>query len=69
MLVVQDAEDEHATPWRAKDIAGSIPGVELWLIPGAKHMLPQENAGVFDASNLRFLPEHAADEGRKRVVY
>ena len=44
-LVVQGEADEHATPQHARDIADGIPGAELWLVPGAGHMLPQENAG------------------------
>jgi pimeloyl-ACP methyl ester carboxylesterase len=58
-LVVQGEEDEHATPQHAKDIAGSIPDSELWIIPGAKHMLPQENADEFNHRVIRFLKDHA----------
>ena len=42
-LIVQGEADEHATPQHAKDIAEAIPGAELWLVQGARHMLPQEN--------------------------
>lgn len=57
-LIVQGEEDEHATPLHAKDIAGAIPGADLWLIPGVKHMLPQENTAEFNPKILRFLKEH-----------
>jgi pimeloyl-ACP methyl ester carboxylesterase len=61
-LIIQGEEDEHATPQHAMDIAGSIPGAELWLIPGAKHMLPQENIAEFNIRILRFLKDHVNDE-------
>jgi len=54
-LVIQGEEDEHATPQHAVDIAENIPGAELWLVPGAKHMLPQENTEVFNQQTLEFL--------------
>lgn len=57
-LVVQGEDDEHATPQHARDIAGSIPGAELWLLPGAQHMLPQENADLFNRKMLEFLELH-----------
>jgi pimeloyl-ACP methyl ester carboxylesterase len=60
-LVVQGVEDEHASPQHAMDIASSIPGAELWLIPGAKHLLPQENAAKFNPRILRFINDHAID--------
>ena len=57
-LIVQGADDEHATPQHARDIARSIRGAELWLLPGAKHMLPQENYAEFNPKVLRFLQAH-----------
>jgi pimeloyl-ACP methyl ester carboxylesterase len=54
-LIVQGEEDEHATPQHAQDIAQAIPEAELWLLPGAKHMLPQENSGEFNKRLLKFL--------------
>ena len=58
VLVVQGAEDEHATSLHAKEIAGSIQGAELWLIPAGRHMVPQENADEFNAKIIRFLKDH-----------
>jgi len=58
-LVVQGTEDEHGTPQHAMDLAGSIPEAELWLLPQAKHMLPQENYAEFNPKILRFLHDHA----------
>jgi pimeloyl-ACP methyl ester carboxylesterase len=55
VLVVQGEQDEHATPQQAKDIAAAIPGAELWLVPGAGHMLPQEHGDIFNARLLEFL--------------
>lgn len=60
-LIVQGEKDEHATPQHAIDIAGSIPGAELWIIPGARHMLPQENAAEFNSRALHFLKEKVVD--------
>jgi 3-oxoadipate enol-lactonase len=55
VLVVQGLEDEHATPQHARDLAGAIPAAELWLVPGAGHMLPREQPEVFNPRLLGFL--------------
>jgi pimeloyl-ACP methyl ester carboxylesterase len=54
-LVVQGMEDEHATPQHARDIAAGIPGAELWLVDGGRHLLPQELPQVFNSRLLAFL--------------
>lgn len=54
-LIVQGEEDEHATPQHAKDIVEAVTGAELWLLPGAGHMLPQENVDLFNTRLLQFL--------------
>jgi pimeloyl-ACP methyl ester carboxylesterase len=54
-LIVQGNADQHATPQHAVDIAAAIPGAELWLIPGAGHMLPQESSSVFNPRLVEFL--------------
>lgn len=54
-LVIQGLEDEHATPRHARDIAAAIPGAELWLVPQAGHMLPQDFPEVFNPKMLDFL--------------
>ena len=54
-LVIQGEQDEHATPQHARDIAAAIPGAELWLLPGAGHMLPQEAAERFNPRLIEFL--------------
>ena len=61
-LIVQGDEDEYATPQHALDIASSIDGAELWLIPGGKHMIPQENRAEFNTRILRFLKDHVTSE-------
>ena len=58
VLVVQGEQDEHATPQHAKDIAKTIPHAQLWLVPGAGHMLPQEHAILFNQHLLQFLETH-----------
>jgi pimeloyl-ACP methyl ester carboxylesterase len=55
VLVVQGFEDEHATPVHAQDLAAAIPGAELWLVEGARHMLPQEVPELFTPRLLEFL--------------
>ena len=61
-LIIQGEEDEHATPQHAKDIAEAIPGAKLWLVPGAGHMVPQENADRFNPRLLQFLENQKARE-------
>jgi len=63
-LVVQGMEDEHATPQHARDIAAGIPGAELWLADGARHMLPQEMPDRFNQRILDFLVEVAKKESQ-----
>jgi len=55
VLVVQGELDEYASLQHARDISKSIPGAELWILPGAKHMLPQENPVEFNSIVLGYL--------------
>ncbi len=57
-LVIQGTEDEHATPQHARDIARTIPGAELWLVPEAGHMLPQDHPEEFNRYVISFLRKH-----------
>ncbi|MDD2695444.1 MAG: alpha/beta hydrolase, partial [Anaerolineales bacterium] len=59
LLVVQGEQDEHATPQHARDIAASVPGAQLWLEPGGRHMLPQEAPELFNRRVLRFMQGQA----------
>lgn len=59
VLVVQGEQDEHATPQHAMDIAASIPGAEVWIVPGGRHMLPQEQRLEFNQKIFPFLMAHA----------
>lgn len=59
-LVVQGLEDEHASPQHARDIAGSIQVADLWLVPGAGHMLPQNHPREFNRRLLQFLGQTLA---------
>lgn len=61
VLVIQGSLDEHATPQHAADLAEALPQAELWLVPGAGHMLPQENADVFNPRVLQFLTRHGEE--------
>lgn len=56
-LVLQGERDEHATPQHAMDIASAIRSAELWLVPGARHMLPQEAPLQFNWRMLDFLAQ------------
>ena len=57
-LVIQGREDEHATPKHAMEIASAIPTAELWLEPGAGHMLPQDIPEEFNKKVMHFLEIH-----------
>jgi pimeloyl-ACP methyl ester carboxylesterase len=61
-LIVQGEGDEHATSQHARDIAEEIQGAELWLVAGAGHMLPQENASEFNPRLLQFLDRYRQAE-------
>ncbi|MEW6567186.1 MAG: alpha/beta hydrolase [Chloroflexota bacterium] len=54
-LVLQGELDEHATPRHAQDLAEAVPQAELWLVPGAHHMLPQEKPDEFNRRVIEFL--------------
>jgi len=56
-LVIQGEGDEYASPQHAIDIAENIPGAKLWLVPGGKHMLPQEMADEFNRKVISFLED------------
>lgn len=64
ILVVQGLEDEHATPQHAQDIAEAIQDAELWLLPGAGHMLPQEVVEDFNRRVVDYL-KLSADNGMR----
>jgi len=64
VLVVQGELDEHATPQHARDLAGNVARGELWLVPEAGHMLPQDVPADFNARVLEFL-EPARVAGRR----
>lgn len=54
-LVIQGENDEHATMQHAQDIAEAISQAELWIVPGAAHMLPQEMPDLLNKKLLEFL--------------
>jgi len=67
VLVVQGLDDEHATSQHARDIAAQIADSELWLVPGAGHMLPQDNPTEFNDRVLEFSQKCNAND-RQSVV-
>jgi pimeloyl-ACP methyl ester carboxylesterase len=60
-LVIQGLEDEYATPKHAEDIAAAIAGAELWLIPGASHMLQRDADRELKKKLLDFLGKQFSD--------
>jgi (E)-2-((N-methylformamido)methylene)succinate hydrolase len=54
-LIVAGERDSGATPAMARRLAALIPGSELAIIPGARHMLPQEHARELNELLQRFL--------------
>ena len=73
VLVIQGSEDEDASPQHARDIAAGIPGAELWLAPGAGHMLPRQAARDFNHRLVEFLSKAdqrqlAMDNGPQQSV-
>lgn len=65
VLVIQGSKDEHARPQHAVDIAASIPGAELWIVPGAGHMLQREAAKELNRKLVEFLRPQTDDDGRQ----
>ena len=63
-LVIQGDEDEHASSQHAIDISNHIPDSKLWLVPGVKHMLPQEIPDEFNQTVIDFLKLTALGVGR-----
>ncbi len=59
-LVIQGIEDEHASPQHARDTADSIPEANLWLVPDAGHMVPQDHPEDFNQRVLQFLRQKLA---------
>lgn len=59
-LVMQGAEDEHATDQHAADIAAAIPEARLVILPVVGHMLPQDAPYRFNEQVLSFLHETSA---------
>lgn len=55
VLVIQGEQDEHATPTHASNMVEAITGADLYMVPGGRHMFPQENPDVFNQLVLRFL--------------
>jgi (E)-2-((N-methylformamido)methylene)succinate hydrolase len=54
-LIVAGERDSGATPAMARRLAALIRGAELAIIPGARHMLPQEHARELNELLQRFL--------------
>jgi len=61
-LVIQGLLDEHATPQHAKDLAACIPNAQLWLVPEANHMLPQNITNAFNQKVEGFIKQVLQDK-------
>ncbi len=66
VLVVQGDQDEHATPQHARDLADALPQAKLVIVPGGRHMLPQEAPEAFNPLLLDFLAEHVPTQRNAR---
>lgn len=55
VLILQGLEDEHATPQHAREIANSIRNADLFLAPGADHMMQQKQANLFNRQLIGFM--------------
>jgi pimeloyl-ACP methyl ester carboxylesterase len=67
-LVVQGQEDEHISPAQAQQLAGIIATADLWLIPEAGHMLPQDFPEEFNPKLLEFLAVNYSVNSANRNV-
>jgi pimeloyl-ACP methyl ester carboxylesterase len=56
-LVIQGEQDEDASPQHARDLASGLASARLWLVPGARHMVPQEAPEEFNHRVVGFLEE------------
>jgi pimeloyl-ACP methyl ester carboxylesterase len=63
-LVIQGLEDEYASPQHARDLAAAIHNATLWLVPGAGHLLPQDEPEAFNSCILEFLGREMIDDRR-----
>jgi pimeloyl-ACP methyl ester carboxylesterase len=61
-LVIQGLLDEYANPQHAVDLADAIPNAQLWLVPDARHMLPQEQPDLFNKRLLEYLQSVSSGE-------
>lgn len=55
VLILQGLEDEHATAQHAREIATSIQNADLFLAPGADHMMQQQQVTMFNRQLIGFL--------------
>lgn len=55
VLVATGADDAGSTPAMARALAAAIPGARCLVVPGARHMLPVENAAALDDLLESFL--------------
>jgi pimeloyl-ACP methyl ester carboxylesterase len=55
------------TPEHARQIAAALPSAELWLVPGAGHMLPQEKPEALNRRLIKFLRDCDGTNGKISV--
>lgn len=56
-LVMTGADDPGSTPAMARAMAAALPNARLEILPGARHMMPIENAAAVNRVLLAFLDE------------
>jgi pimeloyl-ACP methyl ester carboxylesterase len=58
VLVIGAEYDVLVPVWKAREVAGLIPGARLTVLEGAPHGLNVERAEEFNAAVLDFIAEH-----------
>ena len=59
VVIAHSEDDEFITREHAEQLAGSMPGAELVVLPGLSHFAPLQRPDQFNAAILDFL-ERAA---------
>ena len=55
VFIITGENDKGSNPRMAKDMKGKIPHADICIVPDSKHMLPVENALIFNKHVLHFM--------------
>lgn len=67
-LAVTGELDPGSTPEMSLRLAAAIPGGRAVVVPGARHMLPVENAPALAAALTAFFTEHAVEHSPQHIT-